>query len=125
MKEQIRRISAIRVLFERLWSLRSDEHMIYMIRVWELYSRQAKQKYQWIKTTNNIFIYFFLCFCLLIFLPINAQEPMGSFANVQNRSRIKPMRRILSFHGFHLLLDLLRISLRLTALDCLKRRENP
>ncbi|MDD6537298.1 MAG: hypothetical protein PUF36_10160 [Prevotella sp.] len=29
MKEQIRRISAIRVLFERLWSSRSDEHMIH------------------------------------------------------------------------------------------------
>ncbi|MDD7068243.1 MAG: hypothetical protein SPD44_03345 [Prevotella sp.] len=43
MKEQIRRISAIRVLFERLWSSRSDEHMIYMIRAWELYSRKAKQ----------------------------------------------------------------------------------
>ena len=26
---------------------------------------------------------------------------MGSFANVQNLSRIKPMRRILSFHGFN------------------------
>ena len=79
MKEQIRRISAIRVLFERLWSSRSDEHMIYMIRVWELYSRKAKQKYQWIKTTNNIFIYFFLCFCLLIFSPHQCSRAYGLF----------------------------------------------
>ena len=56
---------------------------------------------------------------------LHAQEPSGSFARVQNESRITPMRRILSFHGFYLLLDVLRISLRLTALDCLKRRKNP
>ena len=55
----------------------------------------------------------------------NAHEPTGSFAHVQNLSRISLMRWILSFHGFLLLLDFYRISLRLTARDCLKRREYP
>ena len=51
--------------------------------------------------------------------------PLMFYTIVQNLSRITPMRRILSFHGFYLLLDVLRISLRLTALDCFKRRDNP
>ena len=41
------------------------------------------------------------------------------------KTRITPMRRILSFHGFLLVLDFSGISLRLTARDCLKRKENP
>ena len=105
VKEQIRRIRAIRV------SLNACGHRIAM--------STRKLKYQWIKIWGKMDNDIFFLFCLLMFyLPINAQEPTGSFAHVQKwNTDSTDATDFLFSRILYWLLDLNRISLRLSARD--------
>ena len=78
-----------------------------------------KLKCQWIKIWGKMDNDIFFLFCLLMFyLPVNAQEPSGSFAQAQKWNTDSTDATDLIFSRIlYCLLDLNRIFLRLSARD--------